>query len=123
MPGDLRPAERRLARRAAVGIADLGRNPCLADERSALERKPLAEDGFARSAAVGVCGVEPVEPQPTGAIEQLQRLVFAVARAAQAGRRADAAEIAAAEPDSVDIALTQHPVISHVCPSGPGARR
>ena len=38
-------------------------------------------------------------------IEQLQRLFFAVAGAAQAGRRADAAEIAAAEHDPVEVAL------------------
>jgi hypothetical protein len=40
-------------------------------------------------------------------IEQKQGLFFAVAGAAQVGRRADAAEIAAAEHDPVDVALRQ----------------
>jgi hypothetical protein len=41
-------------------------------------------------------------------IEQLQGLFFTVASAAQARRRADAAEIATAEDDPLDVALTQH---------------
>ena len=40
-------------------------------------------------------------------IEQLQRLLLAVAGAAQVGRRADPAEIAAAEPDPVEVACGQ----------------
>ena len=79
-------------------IADLGRNLRVLDERSALRPKPLAEHDLARSAAVGVRGVEAPKPHPPGMIEQLQRLVFAVAGAAQVRRRADPAEIAAAEP-------------------------
>jgi hypothetical protein len=40
-------------------------------------------------------------------IEQAQGLFFAVAGAAQGGRRADAAEIAAAKHDPADVALRQ----------------
>jgi hypothetical protein len=40
-------------------------------------------------------------------IEQLQRLAFAVAGAAQVGRRADPTEIAAAEDDAVEVARVQ----------------
>src|SRR5438874_7665538 len=40
-------------------------------------------------------------------IEQLQRLLFAVASAAQLGRRANSAEIATAEHNPVNIALRQ----------------
>src|SRR5947209_13998845 len=41
-------------------------------------------------------------------IKQLQRLLFAVARAAPAQRRANSAETATAEHEPVDVALRQH---------------
>src|SRR5205823_3313007 len=94
---------RRFPGRAAVRIADLGRDLGAVEEAGALRPQPLAEDDFARSAAVGVCGIEPAKPQRAGVIEQLQRLLLAVAGAAQVRRRADSAEIATAEDDAVEL--------------------
>ncbi len=87
-------------------IADLGRDlrACWTNA-GALRAEPFAEDDFACAAAVGVGGVEAAEADPPRMVEQLQRLVFAVAGAAQARRRADPAEIAAAEPNALDLAL------------------
>src|SRR4051794_17409945 len=107
--GDLLPAERRFAARAAVRIADLGRDLRAVDEGSALRPKPFAKHDLARSAAVGVCSVEPAEADAAGMIEQLQRLAFTVAGPAQVGLGADPAEIAAAEDDAVEVVLAQHP--------------
>src|SRR5205823_8357809 len=101
------------ARRAAVGIADLGRNLSRLDEERALRPEPLAKNELACAAAVGVCGVEPAKADPPRMVEQLQGLFFTIAGTAQAGRRADSAEIAAAEPDPVDVALCQHLASSH----------
>src|SRR5207302_5297405 len=106
--GDLASAERSFPARAAVRIADLGRNLRVVHEGSALRPEPLAEHDLARSAAVGVCSVEPAQADAAGMIEQLQRLGFAVAGAAQVGRRADSAEVAAAEDDAGDVARVQH---------------
>src|SRR6185503_8043028 len=106
---DLIAAERRLAGRAAVGVSHLGRYLRSVAEGSALRAQPFAEDRLARSAAVRVGGVEPAKPDVARMIEQLQRPLLAVTSAAQAGRRADPAEIAAAEPDPGDVALAQHP--------------
>src|SRR3954468_11821279 len=112
MMRDLGRAERRVPGRATMRIADLGRNLRLPAEDGALNAKPLAEEGLARPAAIGVGGVEPPQPDAPGMIEQLQRLRVAIARAAQLRRRADPAEIAAAEEDPVDVALVQHLVRS-----------
>src|SRR5206468_11244935 len=106
---DLLGAERRFAGRAAVRIADLGRDLNAVTERRPLRAKPLAKNRLACPAAVGVCGVEPPQTDPARMMEQLQRLFFAVAGAAQFGRRANAAEVAAAECDPLDVALAQHP--------------
>ena len=107
MPGDLRAAERRLPGRAAIGIADLGGDLNLPTKASALGPKPLAERFFTRSAAIGVRGVEAPQPDLPCLIEQAQGLLFAIAGAAQGGRGADAAEIAAAEHDPVEVMLRQ----------------
>jgi hypothetical protein len=107
VPGDLGPAERRLAGRAAMRIADLGRDLNVPKEGRALGAKPFAEHFLACSAAIGVGGVEAPKPQTPRMIEQVQGLLFAVAGGAQAWRRADAAEIAAAEHDPVEVALRQ----------------
>src|SRR6185503_4399592 len=103
MVGDLGAAERSLAGWAAVRIADLGRDLGALDEAGVLLAKPFAEDDLARSAAIGVGGVEAGEPDVAGMVEQPKRLFPAVAGAAQLGRRADAAEIAAAEDDPVEL--------------------
>jgi len=44
--GNLTPAERRLARRAAVGITNLGRDLRAPEKRGVLRLKPFAEDDF-----------------------------------------------------------------------------
>jgi hypothetical protein len=51
------------------------------------------------------------EADATRVIEELERLLFAVARATQARRRADPAKISAAEPNPIEIALAQHACI------------
>ena len=89
-------------------IANLGRNLRAVDEGSALRTKPFAKDDLARSATVGVRSVEPANADATRMIEQLKRLLLAVAGAAQARRGADPPEIAAAEDNPVDVALAQH---------------
>src|SRR5437660_1585851 len=68
MRGDLGAAERRLARRAAMRIADLGRDVGALNEGSALRAQPFAEHDLARSAAIGVCGIEPPETDAPGVI-------------------------------------------------------
>ncbi len=88
-------------------VADLGRNLGVPKEGRALRAKPLAEHFFARAATVGVRGVEAPKPQAPRMIEQYQGLRFAVAGVAQAGRGANAAEIAAAEHDPVEVPLCQ----------------
>src|SRR6185437_10043971 len=80
---DLGGAERCLVRRASVGVPDLGRDLDALAEGRALRPKPLAEDGFARSAAVGVRGVEPSQAHAPRVIEQGERLRFAVSRGAE----------------------------------------
>src|SRR6185369_10228566 len=77
-------------------------------EGRALAPQPLAEHEFARAAAVSIGGVEPPQPDPPRVIEQLQRLRFTVAGAAQARRRANPAEIAAAEHNPGDVTIGQH---------------
>ena len=84
-------------------VADLRRDLRGFDEGRALRAKPFAKDDFARSAAIGVGGVEASKADATGVVEQLKRLVFAVAGAAQMRGGTDSTEIAAAEPDSVDV--------------------
>src|SRR6185369_2667683 len=108
MEGDLPGAERRVAGRAAGRIADLARNLRAVDECSALGAEPFAEERLAGAAAIGVRGVEAAQPDVAGMVEELERGLFAVAGVAQVGRGAEAAEIAAAEPDPADVALTQH---------------
>jgi hypothetical protein len=107
VPGDLGPAERRFARRAAMRIADLGCDLRAADEAIALSAEPFAEDDLARSAAVGVRGVEAAKADAAGMVEQLKRLRFAVAGVAQVRRRADPAEISAAEDDAGEVGWVQ----------------
>src|SRR4051794_10811616 len=89
-------------------IADLGRNLHPLDKGRALGPKPLAEDDLARSATVSVCGVEPADAEAARMIEQLKRLLFTVAGAAQVRRRADPSEIAATEDDAVEVARAKH---------------
>src|SRR5205085_11878930 len=90
-------AERRFPGRAAVRVADLGRDLRVLDECGALRAEPFAEDDLACSAAVGVRRVEPAKTDPARMIEQLKRLLLAVAGATQVRRGADPAEIATAE--------------------------
>jgi hypothetical protein len=105
---DLASAQRGFAGRAAVRIADLGRDLHITHERGFLRAQPLAEHGLARAAAVSVCSVEAAEPDAPRVIEQFERGSFAVAGVAQGGRRSHAAEIAAAEDDPVKFELSGH---------------
>ena len=90
-------------------IADLGRDSCASGRKAApWERSHLPRMISLAPPAVGVGGVEPPKADTPGMVEQLQRLFLAVAGAAQFRRRADPAEIAAAEPNPIDIALSQH---------------
>src|SRR5690348_12638620 len=107
MMRDLPGAKRRLARRAAVGIADLGRDLRQLAELRPLSAQPFAEHGLARAAAVGIGGIEPPKPHAPRMVQQLQRLFLAVARMAQPGRGAHATEIAAAEPDALKVGCRQ----------------
>src|SRR6185437_2222396 len=105
MPENLSLAQRRVAGRAAVRIADLGRDLCVLHEGCTLIVQPFAKHDLARSPAVGVGGIEAAKPDPPRMIEKPQRLLLAVARAQQPWRGADPAEIAAAEPDPLDVAF------------------
>src|SRR5206468_6649670 len=106
---DLRGAERRVAMRAAMRIANLGCDLRVVPERSSLRGKPFAEDDLARPAAIGVGGVEPPQADQPRMIEQLERLLLTVAGTAQFRRRADSAEVAAAENDPLGVPSAQHP--------------
>jgi hypothetical protein len=108
MVSDLAPAERRLPKWGAMRIADLGRNLRLLNEVAPLGAKPFAQNAFARSAAICVCCVKPSKPNPPRMIEQLQGLFFAVARAAQFGRRANSTEVATAKDDAGDVGVRQN---------------
>ena len=84
-------------------VADLRRDLRALNEMGALNPKPIAKDGLAGPAAVGVRGVEAANADATGVVEQLKRLALAVADAAQMRGGTDSTETAAAEPDSVDV--------------------
>ena len=114
--GDLSSTERCVARRAAMRIADLGRDLRIPNERGVLFAKPFAEHDLAHSAAIGVRGVEPPKPDSACMIEQLKPLFLAVARASQARRRTDATDIAAAENDSFEVGVREHRATFHARP-------
>ena len=66
---------------------------------------PGADHPLAAAAAVGVGGVEVVDPLLPRGVHQRERLVLAQPLTEQLGRRADAAEVAAAERDARDREL------------------
>jgi hypothetical protein len=90
-----------------VGIADLGGDLRLPEEGGALPSEPFPEDGLARSAAISVRRVEAAKAISSGTVEELERFFLAVSGAAQLWSGADAAEIAAAEPDALDVVPTE----------------
>ena len=89
-------------------IAYLRRDLRAPNEGRVMRLEPFAEDAFTRTATVSVRGVEPPESDAARMVEKLQRLLFAVSAAAQVRRRTDAAEIAAAEDNPVEITLGEH---------------
>jgi hypothetical protein len=90
-------------------IPNLGRNLHGLAKGRTLARKPLTEDPLACSGAVRIRGVEQPKTYSRRMIQQGEGLFVAVASRTQLGRRADPAEIAAAEPNLVDVAPGQHP--------------
>ena len=75
--------------------------------------QPAAEIRLAAAAAVGVGGVVGRDPGVPGGIEQRMRLILGLARAEERRRRADPAEVAAAEDDPrhVDAAAAERTVL------------
>ena len=63
---------------------------------------PAADRPLAAAAAVGVGGVEPVDPGRPGRVHQRERLVLGQPPAEELRRRADSAEVPAAQRDARD---------------------
>jgi hypothetical protein len=107
-----------LAREATVvGIA--GHRPVdlrAEQHRLAVLGPPLPDPALAASAAVGGRGVEERDPSSPGGVHERERLLLALALAEELRRRADPAEVAAAEPDAGDheAGPAQLPVIHRV---------
>ena len=70
--------------------------------RRALLREPLADPALAATAAVGVCRVERPDPELPARVHDPERLVVRDPLPEERRRRADAAEVAAAEDDPRD---------------------
>ena len=87
----------------------------------ALRREPLADPRLAASAAVRVGGVERRDPEIPGRVHDPRRLLARDALPEERRRRADAAEVAAAEDDPRDrdaappeLAPLHHAILSRV---------
>src|SRR5205814_9091149 len=65
--------------------------------------EPLPDPRLAASAAVGIRRVEPVETEAPGSVHERERVLFRLALSEERGRRADAAEVTAAEHHRRDL--------------------
>ena len=75
----------------------------LLPDRRSLRLQPSADVAFAAAAAVRVGGVEEIDAGIDRAIHQVERLRLGLAHAEKRRRRADAAEVAAAEPQARNL--------------------
>ena len=96
----LRLAQDPLAGEPAIGagldrVERLGRDPRPVARRP----QPVADPGLAPHAAVRVRRVEPAQPERPRRVHHRERLLAGLPLSEELGRRADAAEVAAAEDD------------------------
>jgi hypothetical protein len=85
----------------------------IADVR-ALRLQPAPDVGLAAPAAVGVGGVEQVDPRVDRAVQQLDGLRLVLAHAVEGRRGPDAAEVAAAQRETRNLeAGRSQPAVLH----------
>ena len=104
-------SELRICRRMRSGASPVSPAPPSVEWNTFVEsvtgcpvsRDPAAEPRLAAPAAVGVGRVVRRDPGRPGGVEDRVRLLLALALAEERGRRADAAEVAAAEDDARDV--------------------
>ena len=87
----------------------------IADVDDPLRLQPAPDERLAAAAAVGVGGVEQVDPGVARAVHQLERLRLVLAHPVERRRGSDAAEVAAAqaEPRDFQAGRSQPPVLHH----------
>src|SRR5581483_368286 len=109
LPPHPRGREPAVARVALDRVEDLGGEDEPLPHVRALPRAPLADPGLAAAAAVGVRRVEGRDPGLPGGVHQRERLLAGLALPEEGGRRADSAEVAAAEDQArhADAAATE----------------
>ena len=102
LPHDLAPRQTAVVRPRPDRVEDFRAEKELLPDRRAFRLQPSANVAFAAAAAVGIGGVEEVDPAVDRTIHQIERLRLGLAHAEELGRRADAAEVPAAQAQARD---------------------
>ncbi len=84
-------------------VEDLAAEQQTIPNGAVLALQPVADEGLAAAAAIGVGGVEPVDAQLPGHVHEHEGLGFRLTHAVELGGAAHAAEVAAAEPERRDL--------------------